>query len=269
LNLEAFAAQHVPALERDEARHNLLLAIVSNAIAKPAADLRWWSLGRPGACAVRAAKRPIVLGALDEAECLRLAAELHGSDYPGVVGSGETAVWFAGRAEALGATFAERIPQPILKIEKPPQFPGAPGTSRPVTGEDAALFAEWRLAFAREATPQDPAPQRDALEKTAASGDHLFWIVDGAPVSLASIGRRTRNGAVINGVYTPPALRGRGYAGSVTAALVERGYAEGKTFACLYVDRRNPASNRCYAKIGFAPICDGWHCVRGPVGKGD
>jgi hypothetical protein len=39
---------------------------------------------------------------------------------------------------------------------------------------------------------------------------------------------------------TPPELRGRGYAGSVTAALVERIYAEGKSFACLYTDLRNP-----------------------------
>lgn len=44
-------------------------------------------------------------------------------------------------------------------------------------------------------------------------------------------------------------------AGSVTAALVERAYAEGKAFVCLYTDLRNPASNRCYAKVGFAPVC--------------
>jgi predicted GNAT family acetyltransferase len=45
----------------------------------------------------------------------------------------------------------------------------------------------------------------------------------------------------------------------VTAALVERIYAEGKSFACLYTDLRNPFSNRCYAKIGFEPVCAAWH----------
>src|SRR5262249_6751434 len=75
----------------------------------------------------------------------------------------------------------------------------------------------------------------------------------------AGIVRRTRHAAAIAGVYTPPALRGRGYARSVTAAVVERIFAEGKIAACLYSDLRNPSSNRCYAKIGFQPGCCFWH----------
>lgn len=60
----------------------------------------------------------------------------------------------------------------------------------------------------------------------------------------------------------PPELRGRGYAGSATAATVERVYAEGRSIACLYADLRNPASNRCYTKIGFAPVCRSLHFHR-------
>ena len=61
---------------------------------------------------------------------------------------------------------------------------------------------------------------------------------------MAGIVRRTRSTGSIAGVYTPPAQRGRGYAGSVTAAVVERIYAEGMNTACLYTDLRNPQSNR-------------------------
>lgn len=75
---------------------------------------------------------------------------------------------------------------------------------------------------------------------------------------MAGIVRRSRGAAAIAWVYTPPELRGRGYAGSVTAAVVEKIYAEGRKIACLYTDLRNPASNRCYAKIGFKPVCDSW-----------
>jgi len=75
---------------------------------------------------------------------------------------------------------------------------------------------------------------------------------------MAAIARRTRNAAAIAPVYTPPALRSKGYGGSVTAAAVEQAFAEGKTIACLYTDLRNPASNRCYARIGFRPVCDAW-----------
>jgi predicted GNAT family acetyltransferase len=56
--------------------------------------------------------------------------------------------------------------------------------------------------------------------------------------------------------------RGHGYAGSAIAALCERIFAEGKTAACLYAGRRNPYSNRCYAKFGFKRHCDSWHYFR-------
>jgi len=118
------------------------------------------------------------------------------------------------------------------------------------------------MAFAAEATPHDSPPKREAMEQAAARGENFLWVVDGVPVSTAAIVRRTRRGGAINGVYTPPALRNRGYAGAVTAALVERIRAGGKSFACLYVDQRNPASNRCYEKIGFKPVCDAWHYLR-------
>jgi predicted GNAT family acetyltransferase len=120
--------------------------------------------------------------------------------------------------------------------------------------EDADLFADWLLAFFREAVPHDPLPRREQLEKTAGEGGYMFWTVNGEPVSMAGIVRRTRNAAAIAGVYTPPALRGRGYAGSATAAVVEKIFSEGKAAACLYTDLRNPASNRCHARIGFRRI---------------
>jgi predicted GNAT family acetyltransferase len=72
---------------------------------------------------------------------------------------------------------------------------------------------------------------------------------------MAGIVRRTRRGAAIACVYTPPKLRDRGYAAAVTAATVDGVFAEGRTMACLYADLRNEASNRCYSKIGFKPMC--------------
>jgi RimJ/RimL family protein N-acetyltransferase len=265
VTFEEFSAYHVPALEAaGEARHNVMLAILGGTAR--AAPEHYWSLGAPGACAIKTPGRPILLGALDEGACARFADTVRDLAYPGVSGPDSTALWFARRAETHGISFRERLPMQVMALGARPRFPGAAGEARPVTAADAPLFAEWLAAFAREATPHDPPATREALEKSAANGNHLFWTVDGAPVSVAGIGRRTRNAAVINGVYTPPALRGRGYAGSVVAALVEKGYAEGKTSACLFVDRRNPASNRCYAKLGFAPVCEAWQCVRAPPG---
>ncbi len=257
-----FFAYHAPALEAHEARHNLILAILERAAREQARDVVTWSLGTPGQCAAMTIGWPIVLGELDALGCRHLAELTADIEYRGVVGPDLTAQWFVERASELGLAFLDPIPQRISALTGPPKYPGTPGHARPVTAEDASLFADWMVAFAGEATPQDPSPVRERLERAAADGRHLFWVVDGEPVSVAGIARRTRGAAAISGVYTPPRLRGRGYAASVTAAVVERAYAEGKRIACLYTDLRNPFSNRCYAKIGFEPVCSSLHFPR-------
>ncbi|MFY9876781.1 MAG: GNAT family N-acetyltransferase [Rhodomicrobium sp.] len=141
-------------------------------------------------------------------------------------------------------------------------YHGAEGAARLVTTADAQLLFEWMIEFHREAIPYDPRPQWEKVEKAAASGRYLFWTVGGQPVSVAGIVRSLRTVAAIGAVFTPPEKRGRGYAGSATAALSERIFAEGKSAACLYTDLSNIYSNRCYARVGFRPYCDAWHYLR-------
>ena len=257
-----FASYHLPGLERDEAKHSIILAALARLAGDTPPEMLWWSLGEPGQCAIKSPGYPILLGELTAAQCHELAQATLALDYPGVVGAEETARWFVERASALGLAFLDPIPQQILVLRERPAYPGAPGQARTVSAADAALFAEWTVAFLREAVPQDPVPAPEQLAQSAASGRFQFWIVDGEPVSMAGIMRRTRHAGAIAGVYTPPPLRGRGYAGSVTAAVVDTIFAEGRDTACLYVDLRNPYSTRCYAKIGFKPLCASWHYPR-------
>jgi len=256
---QEFRDFHMPALERDEARHNVMLAILGSMADDRSSNVMTWSLGLPGQCAVKTPGRPILLADLDDTQCGALAQETVRLDYPGVVGPDRTAHGFAQRAAELGVEFGEPIAQRIHSLMEEPIYPGAPGCARCTTAADAGILADWIVSFAREATPHDVAPPRERLEALAAEGRHLFWIDDGEPVSMAAIVRRTRRAAAIAFVYTPPPLRGKGYAGSVTAAVVEQAFAEGKTMACLYTDLSNPFSNRCYARIGFKPVCDAAH----------
>jgi len=259
VEIRDFVEHHRPSLERDEVKHNLILFILDHLAFDPPANLRRWSLGASGACAAQSPGYPIVLGELTQAQCRALAEETRDLDYPGVVGPEQTAPWFAECAIALGLTFLGPVPQQIHVLRGKPSYPGAPGHARVTSPAVVQLFADLTTAFMREAVPHDSPPSRERLAEIAAEGRHCFWIVDGEPVAMAGIARRTRHAAAIAGVYTPFSLRGRGYAGSVTAAVVERIFAEGKTAACLYTDLRNPASNRCYAKIGFEPACRSWH----------
>ena len=139
-------------------------------------------------------------------------------DYPGVIGPEMTARWFTERAWELGLKFLEPEPQQIYSISDTPRYPGAPGSPRFVGAEDAPLLADWLVAFYREAVPSDPLPPREELERGAGEVRFLFWIENGQPMSMAGIVRRLNRSSAITGVYTPPEHRGRGYAGSVTAA---------------------------------------------------
>jgi len=259
MDLKSFAAYHLPALEQNQARHNLILAFVPAALDNSESPLRFWSLGSAGACATQTPGYPVVLGDLSEAECHTLAEELKDMDYPAVVGPDLTAQWFSDYATRLGKTFQDPIPQRIHMITGPPEYPDCDGSARPVDARDANLYADWITAFLREAVPQDPVPDREVLENIAGHSPRWFWTVDDKPVSVAGISRQAGKFACISAVYTPPEFRRRGYAGSVTAAIVDQAYADGKTVVCLYTDLRNPFSNRCYQKIGFRPVCDSMH----------
>jgi RimJ/RimL family protein N-acetyltransferase len=263
MELRDFIEFHRPALERDEIRHNLMLGLLARLLDTKQPDCRLWTLGAPGACAIQTTPRhSIILGELDAAQCHAFADQTHHLDYPGVVGADGIAPLFVERAVERSVKFAEPTPELIHALRERPSYPQVSGTARLVGRDDAALFAEWLLAFFREAAPHEAVPPRERIEMTAAAGDYRFWIVDGEPVAMAGIVRRTRHAAAIAGVYTSPALRNRGYGGAATAAVVDAVFAEGRTAACLYTDLRNPASNRCYAKIGFKPVCRAWHYLR-------
>jgi RimJ/RimL family protein N-acetyltransferase len=257
-----FSNFHTPALANDEVRHGVILNILARANAERQLQFRYWTLGEAGECAVQIPPHSIVLGAPEKRQCRTLADLTAQLDYPGVVGPEATATWFVDRATELGVRFQDPVGLRILALTDRPRYPGATGNARTATDRDLALVADWTLAFHREAIPNDPTPSPQEFERIASEGNCLFWLDNGQPVAMARIVRPLKNSAAITGVYTPPESRGRGYAGSVTAALVERIHAEGRPVAYLYADLNNPFSNRCYEKIGFSPVCNALHYYR-------
>ena len=96
---EEFADLHQPALEADEVRHNLILGMLTRAREGRLPELRSWSFGPPGRCALQTAPQyPVIIGALTADECRRFAELTLGSDYLGVIGPDATAEAFAARA---------------------------------------------------------------------------------------------------------------------------------------------------------------------------
>jgi predicted GNAT family acetyltransferase len=64
------------------------------------------------------------------------------------------------------------------------------------------------------------------------------------------------SGIRINAVYTPPELRGRGYASACVAALSQMLLEEGRKFCFLYTDVENETANDVYRAIGYRRMCD-------------
>src|SRR5919198_743379 len=86
-------------------------------------------------------------------------------------------------------------------------------------------------------------------------GRYVLW-EDGDPVSLAGYGGATPNGMRIGPVYTPPELRGRGYASALVGEISAKLIGEGQRFCFLYTDLSNPTSNRLYQRLGYERVCD-------------
>lgn len=138
--------------------------------------------------------------------------------------------------------------------------PLRPGRARLAESGDVAVVTRYLLAFFEE-VEHPPPDVTAAAEQIAAAriaeGNFVLWLdADDTPVSMAGFTPIVAGTARIGPVYTPRELRGRGYAGGVTAAagreLLERGAAE----VVLFTDLANPTSNALYQRIGYRPVSD-------------
>jgi len=87
-------------------------------------------------------------------------------------------------------------------------------------------------------------------------GGLTLWEADGKPVSVAGLTRRAAGMVRVGPVYTPPELRGHGYASAATAEVSQAALAAGAEEVLLYTDLANPVSNAIYQRLGYQEIED-------------
>ena len=119
----------------------------------------------------------------------------------------------------------------------------------------------WIVAFAEEVLPEDNDAERQIrfVESRLAATDDAglwFWEDGGRPVSISGYGGATPNGMRIGPVYTPPELRGRGYATTLVAEQSRWLLGTGRSLCFLYTDLDNPTSNALYRRIGYRMIAE-------------
>lgn len=251
-------------LEAREAEHNLLLGICTTLRDRPWAGdeppdfIVVRSDERVVLAAIRTPPHNLVLSEVDDEEAVGVLADAVADlDLPGVTGPKDHAASFAerwcrptGRRPVLA--IAERIFR--LSVVRQPRLPT--GRLRLAGPADRTTVIAWIESFMGEALPPDNPPLDHAMvdRRIALGGIHL-WDDDG-PVSLASAHSRTPHGIRIGPVYTPPGLRGRGYASACVAATSQLQLDAGRRYVFLFTDLANPTSNHIYQEIGFEPVRD-------------
>ncbi|MEV6222072.1 GNAT family N-acetyltransferase [Nocardia fluminea] len=167
------------------------------------------------------------------------------------------AVAFAARwSEATGGTYRNRYSARLFRLDTV-QVPDVAGSPRQAVVDDVAVCIAMIEAFGVEAdVPQrlNEAVVRNRIEAATT----WLWEHDGTPVSLVARQTAVLGWARIGPVYTPPRLRGNGFASALTATVASRIRAEGAD-ACLFTDLANPTSNKIYQRIGFEPVRDFAH----------
>jgi len=261
----------LPLLMLDEARHDLHLGLAHTLVHHPSVypSKNLWSVEQAGKVVAAALQTPphnLVLaqpaaeGAIDK---LVDAIGAGGIPLPGVVGGLPEADAFASAWGARTGRAARRVMgQGIYTLTAVRGAPATAGTPRTATTDDLELIEGWIQAFEHEVVPEvmrgDPAQRRRRLESVLGSEEEGIWLWEagGQVVSLSGFGSPTPNGIRIGPVYTPPELRGRGYATTLVADLSRHQLASGRRFCVLHTDLANPTSNAIYVRIGYRRVCD-------------
>jgi RimJ/RimL family protein N-acetyltransferase len=137
---------------------------------------------------------------------------------------------------------------------------GAVACRRP-TGDELPLIVEWRTAYNVEANhvPADAAGRvqaRDEAHRWHAERAGFLLTHAGEPVAYSAFNARLPDTVQVGGVWTPPALRSRGYARCVVAGSLLSARGEGVERAILFTGEGNLPARRAYEALGFRAIGD-------------
>jgi GNAT superfamily N-acetyltransferase len=204
----------------------------------------------------------LVQGSAGLEEATREAVSRAGRDVTGIAGAWPLVV----RATtALGLDDAPAVhgdPEVLFALEThalrvPPALAsGDVVCRRPRDDEIDPVLVDWRVAYsvetlgaALDGTLRDRV--RGELLRLQALGRH--WVLEhrGTLVSYTGFNAWTHGVAQVGGVWTPPELRGRGYARAGVAGSLLAARKKGTTRSVLFTDRANVAAQRAYMSLGY------------------
>ncbi|MFD0433607.1 GNAT family N-acetyltransferase [Streptomyces chartreusis] len=195
----------------------------------------------------------------EEADSLAAHLVGLGQVVPGVIAARETAEAFSAawrrHAGARGAVGQRQRLYRLGNLTVPQPAPA--GRARVVGPADRDQLTRWHSEFVETV---GHVAARDAgawADSRISYGGVTFWeSEDGTPLAMAGVTPEVAGQVRVAPVYTPAPLRGRGYAGAVTAAVTRAVLGSGVREVLLFTDLDNPTSNGLYQRIGYRAVAD-------------
>lgn len=149
----------------------------------------------------------------------------------------------------------------LAELKVPAGLSAGQVRGRRIEPRDVDLVTAWRVAFSLESLGEKESPALWSQCRASVEwgmGERRIWLLEdeSQPVSTTAFNTAIREAVQVGGVWTPPELRGRGYARAAVAASLLAARDEGAERGVLFTGKGNLPAQRAYEALGFANVGD-------------
>lgn len=256
-------------LHLDVPRNQLILSVLETAAEQPDKypEYHGWTVTRDGEPVAIASCTPpynYIVGDVADGDAMDALVDVmaaSGVSAPGVLGNRPSIDAFASRwAGAVGVVPEVEMGQGVFTLDEVADLDLTAGSMREATVADKDVILGWTVAFWDEAVEKEPIvdPEKgvdERLNPDKPQGMSL-WEVDGQVVCMSGYSPPVANSIRIGPVYTPPELRGNGYATALVTMQSQAYLDQGRDRCMLFTDLANPTSNAIYKRIGYYQVAE-------------
>jgi GNAT superfamily N-acetyltransferase len=132
---------------------------------------------------------------------------------------------------------------------------------RPPRDDELDLATDWAIAYGIETLqesegPDQRASSRSRIETAQLEGRQWLLEADGRPAAYTAFNAVLPDCVQVGGVFTPPALRGRGYARCAVAGSLLVARERGARRSVLFTQDDNYAAQSAYRALGYQRVGD-------------
>lgn len=197
----------------------------------------------------------------------------HHISFAGIIARHDICQAFIERYKKLNVgNFVEKLGMDIMEIRKVNDIIPTEGFWRLAAAEEEKLLADWMIEFQIEALASE-LDYEAALQKVQKyiekQAVYVYENEEHQVVTMAVATRKLKHGTSIAYVFTPEEFRGKGYAAANMYYLSKHLLEQGNDFCTLFVDKKNPLSNRAYEKVGYNTLEDSYEYKLLPIDQSD